>query len=76
MSGMVQVAIANDLTEAEEIQTILESAGIPSELEAAVEHHPRALEDTPQKVLVPEASLEAAQHAIESMTDLDELTGD
>ena len=76
MAGMVQVAMANDLAEAEEIQTILNSAGIPSELEAAVEHHPRALEDAPQKVLVPEGSLEAAQHAIESMTDLDELTGD
>ena len=76
MSGMVQVAIAGDLTEAEEIQTILDSAGIPSELEAAVERHPTALEDSPQKVLVPEDWLEAAQHAIESMTDPDELTGD
>lgn len=76
MAGMVQVAIAGDLTEAEEIQTILESAGIPSELEAAVDHHPRALDDSPQKVLVPEDWLEAAQHAIESMTDPDELTGD
>ena len=76
MAGMVQVAIAGDLTEAEEIQTILDSAGIPSELEAAVDHHPTALEDSPQKVLVPEDSLEAAQHAIESMTDADELTGD
>ena len=76
MTGMVQVAIAGDLTEAEEIQTILDSAGIPSELEAAVERHPTALEDSPQKVLVPEDWLEAAQHAIESMTDPDELTGD
>lgn len=76
MAGMVQVAMANDLSEAEEIQTILDSAGIPSTLESAVEHHPRALEDAPQKVLVPEGSLEAAQHAIESMTDPDELTGD
>ena len=32
MASMVQVAVAGDLTEAEEIQTILESAGIPSEL--------------------------------------------
>ena len=76
MAGMVQVAIAGDLTEAEEIQTILDSAGIPSELETAVDHHPTALEDSPQKVLVPERWLEAAQHAIESMTDADELTGD
>jgi hypothetical protein len=72
---MVQVAVAGDLTEAEEIQTILRSAGIPSELQLAVEQHPAALDDAPQKVLVPEASLEEAQHAIEAMTDPDELIG-
>jgi hypothetical protein len=75
MAGMVQVAVAGDLTEAEEIQTILRSAGIPSELQLAVEQHPAALDDAPQKVLVPEASLEEAQHAIEAMTDPDELIG-
>ena len=37
MEAMVQVVVARDLTEAEEIQTILQSAGIPSELEVAVE---------------------------------------
>ena len=76
MTPMVQVALAEDIAEAEELQTILRQAGIPSELETAVEHHPRATEDAPQKVLVPEASLEAAQHAIESMTDPDELVSD
>jgi hypothetical protein len=75
VARMVQVAVANDLAEAEEIRTILESAGISSEFESAVEHHPRSLDDGPQKVLVPEASLEAAQHAIEAMTDPDELIG-
>jgi hypothetical protein len=40
-----------------------------------VEQHPAALDDAPQKVLVPEGSLEEAQHAIESMTDPDELIG-
>jgi hypothetical protein len=75
MAGMVQVAVARDLAEAEEIQTILRSAGIPSELQLAVEQHPAALDDSPQKVLVPEQSLEEAQHAIESMTDPDELIG-
>jgi hypothetical protein len=73
---MVQVVLAEDVTEAEEIQAILEAAGIASELESAVDHHPRETEDTPQKVLVPESSLEAAQHAIESMTDPDELVAD
>jgi hypothetical protein len=41
----------------------------------AVEQHPRALDDTPQKVFVPAESLEEAQHAIEAMTDPDELIG-
>jgi hypothetical protein len=41
-----------------------------------VEQHPQATEDTPQKVLVEESSLEAAQFAIEAMTDPDELVGD
>jgi hypothetical protein len=73
---MVQVALAEDVTEAEELQAILEAAGITSELETAVEHHPRSTEDAPQKVMVAESSLEAAQHAIESMTDPDELIAD
>lgn len=75
MGAMVQVVVARDLTEAEEVQTILASAGIPSELEPAVEQHPRQLADAPQKVLVAEESLEDAQHAIEAMTDPDELIG-
>ena len=75
MGPMVQVVVARDLTEAEEIQTILHSAGIPSELEVAVEQHPTQLDDAPQKVLVPEETLEDAQHAIEAMSDPDELIG-
>ena len=76
MTQMVQVALAEDVTEAEEIQEILTAAGIPSELETAVEHHPSAVEDAPQKVLVPESQLEQAQHAIESLTDPDDLISD
>ena len=76
MSALVQVALAEDVAEAEEIQSLLQAAGISSELEAAVEHHPRETEDTPQKVLVPESDLEAAQHAIESLTDPDDLIAD
>jgi hypothetical protein len=76
MTQMVQVALAEDVTEAEELQEILTAAGIPSELETAVEHHPRAVEDAPQKVLVPESQLEQAQHAIESLTDPDDLISD
>jgi hypothetical protein len=73
MSRMVQVAVAGDVTEAEELQTILRSAGIESEVEVAVDHHPRETEDAPQKVLVPESSLEAAKDAIEALTEPDEL---
>ena len=76
MSALVQVALAEDVAEAEEIQSLLQTAGISSELETAVEHHPRETEDTPQKVLVPESDLEAAQHAIESLTDPDDLIAD
>ena len=76
MTQMVQVALAEDVAEAEEIQEILSAAGIESALETAVEHHPSAVEDAPQKVLVPESQLEQAQHAIESLTDPDELISD
>jgi hypothetical protein len=73
--SMVQVAVTRDLAEAEEIQTILRSAGITSELHPAVEQHPSELNDAPTKVLVPEDSLEAAQDAIEAMTDPEDLLG-
>jgi hypothetical protein len=73
MTGMVQVAMAGDVTEAEELQTILRSAGIDSELEFAVDRDPLGGEDAPQKVLVPEESLEAAQHAIEALTEPEEI---
>ena len=76
MTQLVQVALAEDIAEAEELQTILQQAGIPAELESAVEHHPRATENAPQKVLVPEDSLEEAQHAIEALTDPDDLVSD
>ena len=76
MTEMVQVALAEDITEAEELQEILRLAGIDSELQTAVEHHPTSTEDAPQKVLVPESSLEAALHAIESLTDPDEVSAD
>ena len=73
MSGLVQVALAESVAEAEEIQDILRAAGIDAELETAVEHHPRAVEDAPQKVLVAESDLDAARDAIETLTEPDEL---
>jgi hypothetical protein len=66
MTRMVQVAVAGDVTEAEELQEILRNAGIESELQAASE-------DDPLTVLVPESSLEAAQDAIEALTEPDDL---
>jgi hypothetical protein len=76
VSGLVQVALAESVAEAEEIQEILRAAGIDAELETAVEHHPRAVEDAPQKVLVPESELDAAREAIESLSDPDDLIAD
>ena len=76
MTKLVQVAVAGDIAEAEEIRTILRDAGIAAELAIAVEHHPREVEDAPQKVLVAESELEAAQNAIEALTEPDELVGD
>ena len=68
MTKMVQVAVAGDVTEAEELQEILRAAGIQSELQSAL--------DDPLTVLVPEASLEDAQDAIEAMTEPDDLIAD
>jgi hypothetical protein len=76
MTRLVQVTVAGDIAEAEEIRTILREAGIVAELETAVDHHPREVEDAPQKVLVAESELEAAQNAIEALTEPDELLGE
>ena len=69
MTGLVQVALAESVAEAEELEGILREAGIAVELERAVDHHPREVDDTPLKVLVPEHSLDAARDAIEAMTE-------
>jgi hypothetical protein len=73
---MVQLTVAADLTEAEEIQTMLHAAGIACQIEHAVEHHPTGIEDLPARVLVPEAELEAAQNALEALSDPDNLLGE
>jgi hypothetical protein len=71
---LVQVALAETVAEAEELQEILRTAGIEAELESAVDHHPREIDDAPQKVLVEESDLEAARDAIESLTEPDDPT--
>jgi hypothetical protein len=73
VSGKVQVAVGGNVTEAEELQSILLAAGIESALEVAVEHDPQALDDPPVKILVDEADVDAARDAIEALTEPDEL---
>jgi alkylation response protein AidB-like acyl-CoA dehydrogenase len=72
LTALVQVALAETVAEAEELEAMLREAGIEVELESAVEHHPREVDDTPVKVLVPERQLEAARDAIESLTEPDD----
>lgn len=62
---MVQLAVAGDVTEGEEIQALLVAAGIDSELQADAE-------DDGFTVLVPESSLEAARDAIDVLGEPDE----
>ena len=69
MTEMVQVAVAGDVTEGEELQAILTAAGIDSEL--TPEDEADAL-----SVRVPEGSVEAAKDAIEAMTEPDDPIAD
>ena len=69
MTNMVQVAVAGDVAEGEEIQAILTAAGIESELQTEGE-------DDPLTVAVPEESVEAAKDAIEAMTEPDDPIAD
>jgi type III secretory pathway lipoprotein EscJ len=66
MTSMVQVAIAGDATEAEEIQAILAEAGIEAKLEPEAEADSIA-------VFVPDSKVDLAQDVIEAMTEPDEL---
>jgi ribonuclease Z len=66
MGGMIQVATAGDVTEAEELQELLRNAGIEAELE------PVDSEDA-LNVMVPEGELEAARDAIEALSEPDDI---
>ncbi len=68
MTRMVQLAVAGDITEAEELQEILSSAGIESQLESA--------QDEPLTVMVPESSLDDAKDAIEALTEPDDIVAE
>ena len=65
MSELVQVAVAQDPIEAEEIQALLDEAGIPSEVQPDGE-------SDGLKVLVAEDAVEAAQDAMELPSPTDE----
>ena len=68
MTSMVRVAVAGDITEAEEIQVILRSAGIEAEIADG--------EDDSVTVSVPESSVEQAQDAIEAMTEPEDIVSE
>jgi len=68
MTGMVRVAVTGDVTEAEEIQEILRSAGIEAEIADG--------EDDSVTVSVPESSIEQAQDVIEAMTEPEDVIGE
>ena len=68
MTGMVRVAVAGDVAEAEEIQEILRAAGIDAEIADG--------EEDSVTVSVPEESVEQAQDAIEAMTEAEDVIGE
>ena len=65
MREKVQVAVAGDVAEAEEMQAILRAAGIEADLESG--------QDDGLSIFVPEEDLTAAQEALEALTDPDDL---
>ena len=65
MREKVQVAVAGDVAEAEEIQAILRAAGIEADLESG--------QDDGLSIFVPEEHLTAAQEALEALTEPDDL---
>ena len=76
VTRLVQVAVAGDVAEGEQLQELLSDAGIESQLEAAGEHDAEALDDPPLKVLVAESEVEDARDAIEALGEPDEPTDD
>ena len=68
MTGMVRVAVAGDVAEAEEIQEILRSAGIDVGIADG--------EEDSVTISVPEGDVEHAQDAIEAMTEPEDVIGE
>lgn len=67
MTQIVQIALAGDVAEAEELQELLKAAGIEATLEP--EDEADGL-----KVMVPEGDLETALDAIEALSEPDDDT--
>ena len=65
MREKVQIAVAGDVAEAEEMQAILRAAGIDAELETG--------QDDSLNVLVAEEDLTSAREALEALTEPDDL---
>jgi type III secretory pathway lipoprotein EscJ len=68
MREKVQVAVAGDVAEAEEMQAILRAAGIDADLEAGT--------DDGLSVFVDEGDLISAREALEALTEPDDLIGE
>jgi hypothetical protein len=75
MTRLVQVAVAGDVSEAEELQEMLASAGIDASLETAVDDEAGVPDQEHVKVLVAESSVDAARDAIEAMTEPEDEYG-
>jgi hypothetical protein len=69
VTRLVQVAVAGDVTEGEQLQDLLSAAGIESHLEPATEHHESALDDAPLKVLVAESEVDEAIDALDALSE-------
>ncbi len=65
MREKVQIAVAGDVAEAEEMQAILRAAGIDAELETG--------QDDGLNVLVADEDLTSAREALEALTEPDDL---
>ena len=68
MRQKVQVAVAGDVAEAEEMQAILRAAGIEADLESG--------QDDGLSILVADEDMTSAQEALEALTERDDLIGE
>lgn len=71
MTELVQVAVAGDVAEAEELQAMLAAAGIDATLEPSVDDE--GIQDPEHvRVLVDESAVSDARDAIEALSEPDD----